>query len=40
MKNDTFFTGTQQKQGIPETRLQLLLRVSGVFSPGVLTTLL
>ncbi|KAF1863633.1 hypothetical protein Lal_00030702 [Lupinus albus] len=27
------------KQGIPETRLQLLSNVSGVFSPGVLTAL-
>ncbi|QCE00887.1 ABC transporter G family member 31 [Vigna unguiculata] len=27
------------KQGIPETRLQLLTNVSGVFSPGVLTAL-
>ncbi|XP_028784726.1 ABC transporter G family member 31 [Neltuma alba] len=27
------------KQGIPETRLQLLANVSGVFSPGVLTAL-
>ncbi|KAK7385522.1 hypothetical protein VNO78_31244 [Psophocarpus tetragonolobus] len=28
-----------RKQGIPETRLQLLTGVSGVFSPGVLTAL-
>ncbi|XP_054790659.1 ABC transporter G family member 31-like [Prosopis cineraria] len=28
-----------RKQGIPETRLQLLSNVSGVFSPGVLTAL-
>ncbi|CAI8585681.1 unnamed protein product [Vicia faba] len=28
-----------RKQGIPETRLQLLTDVSGVFSPGVLTAL-
>ncbi|KAL2317497.1 hypothetical protein Fmac_031373 [Flemingia macrophylla] len=27
------------KQGVPETRLQLLTNVSGVFSPGVLTAL-
>lgn len=27
------------RQGIPETRLQLLSNVSGVFSPGVLTAL-
>lgn len=28
-----------RKKGIPETRLQLLSNVSGVFSPGVLTAL-
>ena len=28
-----------RKQGIPETKLQLLSNVSGVFSPGVLTAL-
>lgn len=27
-------------QGVPETRLQLLSNVSGVFSPGVLTALM
>lgn len=28
-----------RSQGVPETRLQLLSNVSGVFSPGVLTAL-